>query len=81
MLPCKVGDTIYELVNSSQTIVEHIVCGLHYTKENRYGKLRDNQYIVTTSRFCDKVRHVNVSNIGKTVFLSRKEAEQACKGR
>lgn len=78
--PCKLGDKIYVLTGSSEIIVELIVCGIHYTKQSKYGKLKDNQYLVAESRLWRGVQHINTNDIGKTVFLNCKEAEQALKG-
>ncbi len=79
--PCTIGDKIYILTGSSEIIIELIVCGIHYTKQSKYEKLKDNQYLVAESRLWHGVQHININDIGKTVFLNYEEAEQALKGR
>lgn len=68
-LPCKVGDTLYairELFDGKETkVIEEIVV--------RRFDLRALQRFVITSNG----HRLNFSNFGKTVFLTKEEAEQA----
>ncbi len=78
--PVKVGDTVYELLfydGKPDGYYERIVTGYHYTQENHYGNLKDNEYLCVVGKYCNHTRHINTSKIGKTVFLSREDAEAA----
>lgn len=80
--PVKVGDKVYELVlrdGKPDSYYERIVVGYHHTQENSYGSLSDNEYICVVGRYCHYTRHLNISRIGKTVFLTQEEAEKALK--
>ena len=64
VLPCKVGDKLYRVF--AEEIFEHRVWSMKYFAiEGRWD--------IETSPFCPRVE----SSIGKTVFLSREEAEKA----
>ena len=71
VLPCKVGDTVYE-VTSRKTISEY-----------RVKAIRTELFCTfiewdITAGFVDKsIFGVPVNEIGKTVFLTREEAEKA----
>ena len=75
VLPCKVGDTVYE-VTSRKTISEY-----------RVKAIRTELFCTfiewdITAGFVDKsIFGVPVNEIGKTVFLTREEAEAALKER
>lgn len=72
-LPCKVGDTVYEPRCDRGFIQEYIVIAIHFSKcSTLYGwELKDGKGIYSnTNGFSEYA-------IGKTVFLTRKEAEQA----
>lgn len=74
VLPCKAGDTLYE-VTSRKTISEY-----------RVKAIRVELFCVfiewdIANGFVDKsVWGVTANEIGKTVFLTREEAEKALKG-
>lgn len=83
VLPCKVGDAVYRVIRSKDGgghIAPATVSALHLgdTKRNRRYK-KDNEYIVLS---VDGLffAHVDIKKIGKTVFLTREEAEAALKG-
>lgn len=71
VLPCKVGDTVYE-VTSRKTISEY-----------RVKAIREELFCTfiewdITAGFVDKsIFGVPIDEIGKTLFLSREEAEKA----
>ena len=65
--PCKVGDTVYRV----------------YTR-NWVGEDKVSSFIMTEMGLCyvdDKGRETSCTKFGKTVFLTREEAEQALKER
>lgn len=71
--PCKVGDTVYEPRCDRGFIQEYIVIAIHFSKcSTLYGwELKDGKGIYSnTNGFSEYA-------IGKTVFLTREEAEQA----
>ena len=71
-LPCKVGDSIYVLSNGM--IHQSKIIRVKYEEEaENHGKfIRERIYAV----ICNVKREFNFSDIGKTVFLTREEAEQ-----
>lgn len=82
--PCKVGNTVYRvirLVNGEAFVKEGIVLEVSSTYENGIGKTRfyfwacgdewDSRHY---SLWCD------LTDFGKTVFLTKEEAEAALKG-
>lgn len=74
-LPCKVGDIIYEICERrkngewKKVIVERVVHGI---------KIGINGYV---SARCGTSITVFLSELGKTVFLTREEAEKALEER
>ena len=80
-LPCKVGDWVYRVIrlkNGSGHVAPAIVGGLHLadtTRNRRYQK--EYEYIVLKGVFGGFIAHVNKKEFGKTVFLTREEAEKA----
>ena len=74
--PCEVGDTVYVLSNG--TIIKTEVIKVKYEEEaENHGKfIRERIYAVVGN----VLQEFNFSDIGKTVYLSEKEAEKALKG-
>lgn len=75
VLPCNVGDTVYLMIKGCIEIMTGRVTRISYDK---YGKLviciqRKQGNFYTTGNH-------RTSSFGKTVFLTREEAEQALKG-
>ena len=72
--PCKVGDTVYEICERRRSgkwqkaIVERVVHGIEIGIDK-----------ILTAR-CGTTTYVYLSRLGKTVFLTREEAEKALKG-
>lgn len=66
VLPCKVGDTVYWLHGAAIT-----ACRVHRIQQNRNGL-----YICTKSTVSHGDYRVDLC-LGKTVFLTREEAEKA----
>lgn len=78
--PCKVGDTVYRIIKMGT--------GIHYKQVGRYEVGCSKGYkiapcVETIKRFVRSVRVTKnnffdiCENIGKTVFLTREEAEAA----
>lgn len=74
-LPCAVGDTVYEVQDAYKRIQEYIVTVIHISNHaNRYNwELKDGRGIYSSILGFDEYA------FGKTVFLSREEAEAALK--
>lgn len=76
-LPCKVGDTVYSLLSPPHykrgLIYEYIVVfiGINDSKDMGYGLFN------VKSAKGDWMYPFNFSDIGKTVFLTLEDAEQA----
>ena len=72
-LPCKVGDKLYE-ITSRKTISEYQVTAIHI---ELFGIFVDWKI---TQGFVDRyISDMPAGEIGKTVFLTREEAENALK--
>ena len=73
VLPCKVGDKLYE-ITSRKTISEYQVTAIHI---ELFGIFVDWKI---TQGFVDRyISDMPAGEIGKTVFLTREEAENALK--
>ncbi len=74
--PCKVYEDVYLIVNG---IIERCsVEGIHYTRRKNYVRLRPHhqEYLGNWSKYYTP----SLRSFGKTIFLTREEAEQALKG-
>lgn len=74
VLPCKAGDTVYE-VTSRKTISEYCVKAIRVELFAIFIEWRIEKGFVDKSIF-----GVVANEIGKTVFLTREEAEKALEG-
>ena len=78
VLPCDVGDTVYYIrgayYGSPRKTVEAIRVTEISMKENRSRKILPPSIIANRTRY-------QFASIGKTVFLSREEAEKALEGK
>ena len=72
-LPCKLGDTLF--VPTRNLVSEYKVVSFHVCGEGIWYRTNVIKGILT------RLISDNVENIGKTVFLTREEAEQALKER
>ena len=72
-LPCKVGDTLF--VPTRNFVSEYKIVSFHVCGERIWYRTNVIQGILT------RLISDNVEIIGKTVFLTREEAEQALKER
>ena len=70
-LPCKVGDTLF--VPTRNLVSEYKIVSFHVCGEGIWYRTNVIKGILT------RLISDNVENIGKTVFLTREEAEQALK--
>ena len=68
-LPCKVGDTLF--VPTRNFVTEYKIVSFHVCGEGIWYRTNVIKGILT------RLISDNVENIGKTVFLTREEAEQA----
>lgn len=74
-LPCKAGDTIYEITERkrngkwNKVVVERVVNGIEIGRGG-FMTVRSGTTVI-----------VFLSNLGKTVFLTKEEAEKALKER
>ena len=75
-IPCRVGDTIYVLSNGMIHKTEVIKVKYEEEAENHGKFVRERIYAV----MFNVLQEFNFSDIGKTVFLTKEEAEQALKG-
>lgn len=84
VIPCKIGEKLYhtvELLNGERLVVEGIAFGYAATFES--GKTKKRIYFwASGDNFTS--RHyscwLEISEFGKTVFLTREEAERALEG-
>lgn len=78
--PCKVGDTVYAFSDTMGTVLEYFVENL------TIAYLEENQNCYTYEGNCFKECVLldsidfDFDDIGKTVFLTREDAEKALKG-
>ena len=73
--PCKVGDTVYTVVFKSNFINSAKVVGFHLGDLPTLRGHARKEYLVCYTNYC--LRHIDIKQIGKTVFLTREEAEKA----
>jgi len=76
--PCKVGDVAYEVLPKCGYIRSLNVVGFHLGKFPDLRGHKRKEYLVCYSDY--SLTHVDIDKFGKTVFLSREEAEEALKG-
>lgn len=75
-LPCKVEDTVYHYCKSVNQIVPYVVEDIHIDKEQtRYFATAFDVYY---KEYLDEIEFAE-DEIGKTVFLTKSEAEQKLK--
>lgn len=80
-LPCELGDTVYIVVFCDKKPSHYysgVVSGIHIIDKKSSGLYSKRfDYLVVRFPITDSIKHINLKEIGKTVFLSEKEAEQA----
>ena len=79
VMPCKVGDKVYMVVNDKRVKqpYECKVIGFWYSKYEDCCTIHLERYVNGKSYSTFSVRFTDV---GKTVFLNREDAERALKG-
>lgn len=85
VLPCNVGDTVYEVIelpNNKQHRIQGVVCAIHIADglPNSCNHKRSSYMLVE----CPNTKYVKsypLSKFGKTIFLTKEEAEQELKER
>lgn len=77
--PCKVGDKVYKIMTSFGYVRECKVVGFHLGKFPTLRGIKRKEYFVCYSDHY--LYHIPFDDIGKTVFLSREDAEKALEER
>ncbi len=72
VLPCKIGDTVYDIRMGK--ITEKAIISIHFLLSNSV-----NHLCLQAINNRDAITTIETENLGKTVFLTRKEAEAAMK--
>ena len=73
-LPCNVGDTVYSVLKSGSIYSAQVV-GFHLGKFPTLNGHKRNEYLICyTNHF---LRRIDIAQIGKTVFFTEAEAEEA----
>lgn len=80
VMPCKVGDTVYSYSKEFDTVLAYFVEEIKtlYDTDNKCGLWVYEANCVETGDLIDSIDFYS-EDIGKTVFLTRKEAEKALK--
>ena len=75
-LPCKVGDTVWTISEpwTAAPLKKPLAVEVNATKQYSHGAYIN---LLFDTRKFSGTRDYNVNNIGKTVFLTREEAEKA----
>ncbi len=78
-LPCKVGDTVYVVYPETRSLCDIHPCTVQsiYLTDDNNSKARSHLNI--KSHISMFTKRMNLDQIGKTVFLTREEAEQELK--
>lgn len=80
-LPCKVGDTVYSYCDEFGYILPYFIENIHIgflDKDNNYVYFEANSHASETDELLDEIEF-DLDDIGKTVFLTKSEAEQKLK--
>lgn len=75
--PCKVGDTVYEVFPKVKHIRSAKVVGFHLGKFLNLRGQKRKEYLICYSDY--SLTHIAIDKFGKTVFLTKEEAENALK--
>lgn len=74
--PCKVGDVVFAISDIKKEIYKCRVSSLEFTTHDKVAVLDR----ILESIVLQRIRSVYLDEFGKSVFLSREEAEAALKG-
>ena len=83
VLPCKVGDTVHSFSADFGVVLPYLVGNLnigYMGKSGTYWNYEANCHDPETDELIDEI-DFEIDDIGKTVFLSREEAENVLKER
>jgi hypothetical protein len=75
-LPCKVGDTVWEVQKIRERIQQYEIISVN---QGRMGYLYFNWELKDGYGYYGNLKGFGTSDIGKTVFLTKEEAEQELK--
>ena len=81
--PCKVGQKVYQMIllkDKTGFIVERKVVGFHWGDFPKIRGKKRKQYFIVYHDATNSITHIDIDNLGKTVFLTKEEAEAALKG-
>lgn len=80
-LPCKVGNAVYETVFNRDKTFSHInthkVVGIHLGDFPDLRGHKRQEYLVTHCKMMNLLGRIPLNKLGKTVFLTKEEAEKA----
>lgn len=80
--PCKVEDKVYQTVlfkDKAGFIVERKVVGFHLGEFPELRGSKRKQYFIVHHDATNAITHIDIDQLGKTVFLTREEAEAKLK--
>lgn len=80
-LPCKVGNTVYYYCSDFGCILPYFVENIHisyYSNDKDYISFEADSHAEETDELLDEI-DFDIEDIGKTVFLTREEAEAKLK--
>lgn len=75
--PCKVGDVVYVVKPCFSYIAEYEVRGFHFGEFPTLNGHKRNPYLIGYFKTSGMLKHIFIKDIGKSVFLTREEAERA----
>lgn len=75
--PCKIGDMVYQVIGHYDYIRECEVVGYHLGEFSDLRGHKRKPYLICRSDSSHYLSHLDIDKIGKTVFLTREEAEAA----
>lgn len=79
-LPCAVGDTVYVTKPYFSYIQEYEVKGFHLGEFPTLNGHARNPYLICYHKPSGMLKHISISDFGKTAFFSKDEAKKALKG-
>ena len=78
--PCKIGDKVYVVKHYFSHKQEYEVRGFHLGEFPTLNGSKRNSYLICYHKISGALKHIFIKDIGKTVFLTREDAERALKG-
>ena len=75
--PCKVGDVVYVVKPYFSFIQEYQVRGYHLGEFPTLNGHKRKSYLICYHKASSALKHLPIDEIGKTVFLTREDAERA----